>query len=132
MEGKANKGNDKEIDPFGTKESEKQLLIQESALLKPYRVEVFAAVVNLLNSMKIKWWISDGTLLGWYRNNQSILPYDYDMDIGVIEDDIQAVWKNRAKLPTNIELQNVCPQRSLLHTTSSYHQSRNLVAPFFE
>ena len=99
---------DVKIDPFGTKESEKQLLIQESALLKPYRVEVFAAVVDLLNSMKIKWWISDGTLLGWYRNNQCMLPHDYDMDIGVLEDDIQAVWKNRAALPKNIELQNVC------------------------
>ena len=101
---KAKKEDDREIDPFGTKESEKQLLVQESAFLKPYRVEVFAAVVDLLNSMKIKWWISDGTLLGWYRNNQSMLPHDYDMDIGIIEDDIQAVWKSRAKLPQNIEL----------------------------
>ncbi|XP_011405501.1 PREDICTED: fukutin-like [Amphimedon queenslandica] len=99
------------IDTRGTKESEKQLLIQESALLKPYRIEVFAAVVDLLNTMKIKWWISDGTLLGWYRNNQSMLPHDYDMDIGVTEDDIQAVWKNRAKLPTNIELQNVSSKK---------------------
>ena len=104
----AKKEYDGEIDTLGTKKSEKQLLIQESAFLKPYRVEVFAAVVDLLNSMKIKWWISDGTLLGWYRNNQSMLPHDYDMDIGIIEDDIQAVWKSRAKLPKNIELKNVC------------------------
>ena len=52
--------------------------------------------------------MSDGTLLGWYRNNQCMLPHVYDMDIGVLEDNIQGVWKNGAALPKNIELQNVC------------------------
>ena len=97
------------INYYGILENERELLIKESTILKPYRIEVLAGIADLLNSMGVMWWLSDGTLLGWYRNNQSILPHDYDVDVSVLEDDLQAIWKNRAALPSSIILENKGP-----------------------
>ena len=94
------------INTYGVRPDEKQLLVKESAFLKPHRLHVFKAIADLLNELKIDWFISDGSLLGWYRH-RAMIPHDYDIDLAVMEEDIQKVWKNRHRLPEDIVLDNV-------------------------
>ena len=94
------------INTYGVRPDEKQLLIRESAFLKPHRLYVFKAIIDLLNDLGVKWFISDGTLLGWYRH-KAMIPHDYDLDLAILEEDMQKVWKNRHKLPSDVVLDNV-------------------------
>jgi hypothetical protein len=94
------------INTYGVRPDEKQLLIRESAFLKPHRLHVFKAIIDLLNDLGVKWFISDGTLLGWYRL-KAMIPHDYDLDLAILEEDVQKVWKNRHKLPSDVVLDNV-------------------------
>ena len=94
------------INTYGVRPDEKQLLVRESAFLKPHRLHVFKAIADLLNELKIDWFISDGSLLGWYRH-RAMIPHDYDIDLAVMEEDIQKVWKNRHRLPEDVVLDNV-------------------------
>mmetsp|Transcript_7129 Transcript_7129/g.5908 ORF Transcript_7129/g.5908 Transcript_7129/m.5908 type:complete len:90 (+) Transcript_7129:644-913(+) len=34
-----------------------------------------------------------GSLLGWYRHNQSQIPWDLDSDVGLMRDDCDAAFK---------------------------------------
>ena len=94
------------INTYGVRTDEKELLIRESAFLKPHRIHVFKAVTNLLNELNIKWFVSDGTLLGWYRH-RAMIPHDYDLDLVILEEDVHEVWRNRHKLPSDVVLDNV-------------------------
>lgn len=94
------------INSYGVRPDEKELLIRESALLKPYRLYVFKAVVELLNDLEVKWFIADGTLLGWYRHG-AMIAHDYDLDVAIMEEDLQIIWKNRHKLPSGVVLDNI-------------------------
>ena len=51
--------------------------------------------INVLDSQKIEYWVTDGTLLGIVRENR-ILPWDSDVDIGV--------WKTKVSISKIIEL----------------------------
>ena len=94
------------INTYGVRTDEKELLIRESAFLKPHRIHVFKAVTDLLNELNIKWFVSDGTLLGWYRH-RAMIPHDYDLDLVILEEDVREVWRNRHKLPSDVVLDNV-------------------------
>ena len=95
------------INCWGVTTSEKNQLISESNILRPYRLYVFEKVIELLNDLGVSWYISDGTLLGWYRCQGSMIPHDYDLDISIIEPDMQLVWKNRHRLPSDVVLENI-------------------------
>jgi hypothetical protein len=98
--------NEECINTYGIRPDDKELLMRESAFLKPHRLYVFKAMVDLLNELGITWFITDGTLLGWYRN-RAMIPHDYDLDISVMEEDLQKVWRNRHKIPNDVVLDNV-------------------------
>ena len=42
------------------------------------------SLIDILTENKINYWICHGTLLGIIRDNQ-LIPWDHDIDIGVIE-----------------------------------------------
>ena len=44
-------------------------------------------VINILESQQVRYWLEGGSLLGAARS-ADIIPWDYDVDIGVYEDDI--------------------------------------------
>ena len=68
---------------------------------------MFRKVVDLLNELGVTWYISDGTLLGWYRCHGTMISHDYDVDISILESDMQLVWKNRHRLPSDVVLENI-------------------------
>ncbi len=94
------------INGYGVLVSEKDDLIRECTLLKPHRVYLMKAIVDLLNELGVTWFLTDGSLLGWNRDKK-MTPDDYDIDISIVESDALTVWKNRHKLPSDVVLENV-------------------------
>lgn len=47
-------------------------------------------VFRILESQNVRYWLEGGTLLGAMRNGD-IIPWDYDVDIGIYQDDIDHV-----------------------------------------
>ena len=99
--------NEEFINAWGITTSEKNKFILECNTLRPYRLYVFKKVVELLNELGVTWFISDGTLLGWYRCHGSMIVYDYDIDVSILESDMQLVWRNRHRLPDDVVLENI-------------------------
>ena len=95
------------INAWGITTSEKNKFILECNTLRPYRLYVFKKVVELLNKLGVTWFISDGTLLGWYRCHGSMIVHDYDIDVSILESDMQLVWRNRHRLPDDVVLENI-------------------------
>lgn len=53
--------------------------------------QVISRASKALNSIGARWWITDGTLLGWHREGGGI-PHDTDVDIGVWIQDVAPVY----------------------------------------
>lgn len=54
-------------------------------------------VFSILNDAGIRYWLESGSLLGAMRSGD-ILPWDYDVDLGINRDDIKrCLWLTRAK-----------------------------------
>ena len=92
------------LGPYGITLDQKQAAIEEAKLLKPYRLYVFKHVTQLLNSLDIPWFLTYGTLLGWYRS-KAMIAHDHDIDIAIVkEEDMLTVWKNRHRLPDDVSV----------------------------
>jgi fukutin-related protein len=53
-------------------------------------------VFAVLEEAGVRYWLEGGSLLGAMRHSD-IIPWDYDVDIGMYEDDIaRSVWLMRA------------------------------------
>jgi phosphorylcholine metabolism protein LicD len=63
------------------KEAEKFLLPDK---IKKQLFYMFRDVIKLLNRAKVQWWAEGGTLLGAIRH-KNIIPWDDDIDIGILE-----------------------------------------------
>lgn len=59
--------------------------------------ECLAEIAKLLNEAGIPWWADCGTLLGAYRYG-GIIPWDYDIDIGILALDFENVRKVLGRL----------------------------------
>jgi hypothetical protein len=57
-------------------------------LNKPIAIKVLFELTNILSKHNIKYWLQDGTLLGYYRE-QDLISYDDDTDIGLFFSDIE-------------------------------------------
>ena len=53
-------------------------------------------VTNILDECKISYWIDGGTMLGAVRH-QAIIPWDDDVDVGVLPHDYLKILKNQQK-----------------------------------
>jgi phosphorylcholine metabolism protein LicD len=49
----------------------------------PHAPEVLAAGADLLDGLKLCWWLSSGTALGVWRDG-GLIPHDTDLDVGVL------------------------------------------------
>ena len=72
------------LSPYGITMDQKQAAIEEATILKPYRIYVFKHVAHLLNGLGVSWFLTDGTLLGWYRS-KSMIAHDHDIDLSMLE-----------------------------------------------
>jgi hypothetical protein len=52
--------------------------------------EAFKAIIKILNAHKIPFWVDCGTCLGTYRYG-GIIPWDWDLDIAVLEPDFENI-----------------------------------------
>ena len=59
--------------------------------------EALSCVVNLLHKHKINYWLDCGTLLGAYRYG-GIIPWDFDLDIAILQKDFKHVIKALSEL----------------------------------
>lgn len=53
--------------------------------------EVIAQMNDLLEAVKMDYWIDAGTLLGAYRHGE-IIPWDHDADISIMQKDFNKIW----------------------------------------
>lgn len=78
---------------------------------------LFRELVSVLNASPLsgKFWLDSGSLLGWHRNAGGAIPWDDDVDIGILESDVDAL----------LELRDVLASRGLrlkLNRTEMYYQ----------
>ena len=90
-------------------EKNKSDIILLNEMLKPHRVKCFQVAVELLESIGIPYFVSDGTLLAIYRDQGKFIPHDTDTDMSMLEDHMYTVWKNRHLLPDGYKWQTTCP-----------------------
>lgn len=75
---------------------------------------LFKKTINILNNTNIEHWLDGGSLLGIYRHN-GIIPWDNDIDIGILEKDID----NLLSLHKHFENNGL---RLKLNRTNCYYQ----------
>lgn len=64
---------------------------------------LFQTVNQWLQSLQVEYWITFGTLLGYYRENGILYP-DKDIDFGLPVSEAPRLWENRGKLPRGFRL----------------------------
>ena len=62
---------------------------------------LFKYLTNILNENNIDYTITCGTLLGYYRHNNSFIPWDDDIDICVVEKDLNKLKQIMKKVVQN-------------------------------
>jgi phosphorylcholine metabolism protein LicD len=54
--------------------------------------KLFELVIRKLDKLNIKYFLIGGGLIGYFRHNQGLIPWDDDIDIAVIEDDREKLY----------------------------------------
>lgn len=76
---------------FGTVENDMPEYLHQGRWTPPcclkHLRETARHVFNILDSCKVRYWLEGGSLLGAARN-QDIIPWDYDIDVGIYKEDI--------------------------------------------
>lgn len=92
-----------------------RLLIRHSKHYRPFKPDKNYAVISkqlttlfqqtnhFLKSLEVEYWITYGTLLGYYRDRKIILG-DKDIDFGVHEKYYQKIWQSRNLLPPEFKM----------------------------
>lgn len=97
------------VSPYATARAddvdERFRLFHENRLLKPYRLETLRAIIHLLGELGVQYFLSDGSLLGWFRERGHMIDLDCDTDISIMEEDMGLVWRHRDRLPSFIQVE---------------------------
>jgi hypothetical protein len=65
-------------------------VLRDAVRMPAHSIETLAILAPSLDDAGIRWWIDYGTLLGFVREGRMI-PYDSDIDLGVMADDMAKV-----------------------------------------
>eukprot|EP01084_Bolivina_argentea_P018704 34801_1 len=79
------------ISADGVTEKTIKAIITQSLRLKPYKVELYKNVKQILDSNSICHWLDCGALIGAFRNN-AMIPHDWDIDIAVYHCDMHKLY----------------------------------------
>ena len=74
-------------------------VLKENALLKPARLKTLEIIVNYLDALGVNYFLSDGTLLGAFRDRGKMIDCDIDCDVSIMEKDMAKVLDNAERLP---------------------------------
>jgi len=74
-------------------------VLKENALLKDRHVECIRTCADWLTSIGVRYFISDGTLLGAYREKGKMINIDIDTDLSIMEEDFTKLFENAHLLP---------------------------------
>ncbi|KAJ7386404.1 hypothetical protein OS493_008528 [Desmophyllum pertusum] len=70
----------------------------DAVLFKRKALDVLSTAVNALDRLGVRFWLSSGTCLGWFRQCD-IIPHSKDVDIGIwIKTTIHFLYRNLRKL----------------------------------
>lgn len=87
---------------------------------------------SLLKELDIKYWITCGSLLGAVRH-QSIIPWDDDIDLAMMESEIPRLWENRDKFkPLGLQLVKYKFGFKVFHLDSPPIPNQNHHYPFLD
>ncbi|MDZ7860061.1 MAG: glycosyltransferase [Candidatus Krumholzibacteriota bacterium] len=68
------------------RKKKKKININRLPLKKDVGLENLISVKKILNKLNMRFWLTDGTLLGCFREN-GFIPHDFDLDIGAFIED---------------------------------------------
>eukprot|EP00009_Paramoeba_aestuarina_P002371 CAMPEP_0201506632 /NCGR_PEP_ID=MMETSP0161_2-20130828/528_1 /ASSEMBLY_ACC=CAM_ASM_000251 /TAXON_ID=180227 /ORGANISM="Neoparamoeba aestuarina, Strain SoJaBio B1-5/56/2" /LENGTH=323 /DNA_ID=CAMNT_0047900787 /DNA_START=29 /DNA_END=1000 /DNA_ORIENTATION=+ len=74
-------------------------VLKENAILKPARLKCLETCVEYLDSLGVEYFLSDGTLLGAFRDGGKMIDCDIDCDVSIMEKDMGKVLDNAGQLP---------------------------------
>jgi len=74
-------------------------VLKENAVLKKSHVECLRKCADWLIKIGVPYFISDGTLLGAYRENGKMINIDIDTDLSIMEKDLPKCFENAHLLP---------------------------------
>lgn len=99
-------------------------------------IELYRFVVDELKKNNIKFWLIGGTLLGKVRHN-GIIPWDNDVDLAILDEDYDKVYKIFKKKTFKGMLRNPscigCTERSIFnYTTESLATLGNVIQISFK
>ena len=78
---------------------------------------LFQKLASILDASDLqgKFWLDSGSLLGWHRNAGGVIPWDDDVDIGILGSDVEVLLALREKLASH-------GLRLKLNRTEMYYQ----------
>ena len=74
-------------------------VLKENEALKASRVDCLRVCAEWLKSINVPYFISDGTMLGAFRENGKMIGTDIDSDVSILEKDMETLLNNAHLLP---------------------------------
>jgi len=74
-------------------------VLKENLVLKERHIECLRNCADWLTKIGVRYFISDGTLLGAYRENGKMINIDIDTDLSIFEEDFPKMFENAHLLP---------------------------------
>src|SRR3990167_4337844 len=82
-------------------------VLKENDIIRASRVECLKVCSEWLTASGVPYFISDGTLLGAFRENGKMIGTDIDTDLSILEEDLEKVLKNSHLLPEGYLLDTI-------------------------
>jgi len=76
-----------------------QAVLKENEVLKQSHVECLRKCADWLDKIGVRYFISDGTLLGAFRENGKMINIDIDTDLSIMEEDFPKLFENAHLVP---------------------------------
>ena len=89
----------------------------------------FKNVISILSSYDIPYWVDQGTLLGIIRDKE-IIPWEWDLDFGVFENEISRKKVEKAFLENGFIKEKISNKNKCLHFL--YNNERKVDITFYE
>jgi hypothetical protein len=80
-------------------DNNKAVVIKENLVMKEKHVECLRKCADWLTQIGVPYFLSDGTLLGAYREKGKMIDIDIDTDLSIMEEDLPKLFENAHLIP---------------------------------